>query len=79
MTRDFTRLARVPVLSYGFRPFFLGGALWAAAIAAVTRFLAPLMSDLSVPLLEISAAAWLAAFGGFVVCYGPMLARPRHP
>jgi uncharacterized protein involved in response to NO len=51
----------------------------AAAIAAVMRFLAPLMSDLSVPLLEISAAAWLAAFGGFVVCYGPMLARPRHP
>jgi len=23
-------LARVPVLSYGFRPFFMGGALWAA-------------------------------------------------
>ena len=51
----------------------------AAAIAAVTRFLAPLMSNLSVPLLEISAASWLAAFGGFVVCCGPMLARARHP
>jgi uncharacterized protein involved in response to NO len=29
------------------------------------------------PLLHLSAAAWVVAFTGFVVVYGPLLARPR--
>ena len=30
MQREQTGLARIPLFSYGFRPFFLGGAIWAA-------------------------------------------------
>jgi uncharacterized protein involved in response to NO len=30
MSKEATGLARIPVLSYGFRPFFLGAASWAA-------------------------------------------------
>jgi uncharacterized protein involved in response to NO len=30
MPREQAGLARIPVLSFGFRPFFLGGAVWAA-------------------------------------------------
>ncbi len=35
------------VLSYGFRPFFLGGAVW--AIVAVTLWLPMLAGEISVP------------------------------
>ncbi|MCB1489103.1 MAG: NnrS family protein [Bauldia sp.] len=35
MPRAMTGLARMPLLSYGFRPFFLGGAIWAAAAMAL--------------------------------------------
>ncbi|MCB1494357.1 MAG: NnrS family protein [Bauldia sp.] len=35
MQRDRRGLARIPLLSYGFRPFFLGGAIWAAVAMAL--------------------------------------------
>lgn len=45
--------------------------------AATTRVLATLLPDYWEPLMWISGAAWIAAFGGFVAIYGPMLIRPR--
>jgi len=41
--------------------------------AATLRIVAAFNS--SVILLELSSAAWVAAFGGFVLLYGPLLAR----
>jgi uncharacterized protein involved in response to NO len=49
----------------------------AAILAAVSRFL-PLVPELSATRLAVSAVAWIAAFGGFVLCYGPMLLRSRR-
>ncbi len=52
------------------------GIYAAAVVAAVARLVAAL--DLArEPMLHLSAAAWVAAFGGFVVVYAPMLCRPR--
>ena len=31
----------------------------------------------TMPLLIVSAGLWIAAFGCFVLCYGPMLFGPR--
>ena len=42
-----------------------------ALCAAVLRIAASL--DSSMPLMEAAAVAWIAAFGGFVVLYGPLL------
>lgn len=52
--------------------------LYAAAFtSAVTRLLAAF--DIArMPMLHVSAAAWVIAFGGFVLVYWPMLARPRQ-
>ena len=49
----------------------------AAFVAAVSRVL-PLVPALSSTRLLVSAIAWMAAFGGFVLFYGPMLLRKRH-
>jgi uncharacterized protein involved in response to NO len=51
----------------------------AVALSAVTRFLAPVVSDFSTSLLAASGASGIAAFGTFVVAYGPMLVTRRHP
>ncbi|RAI43337.1 NnrS family protein [Rhodoplanes roseus] len=45
--------------------------------AAVLRILAALLPDLAGPLLWSAALAWVAAFWGFCLAYGPMLLRPR--
>jgi uncharacterized protein involved in response to NO len=47
-----------------------------AILAAVARIL-PLAPKFSSTLLSVSATAWIATFGGFVLCYGPMLLRSR--
>ncbi len=46
-------------------------------LAAVTRVTAALGQVWTMPLLEGSAALWIAAFALFVLHYGPMLLRPR--
>ena len=46
-------------------------------IAAVTRVIAPLGAGDMVTLVRISGTAWLAAFGLFVLSYGPMLFTQR--
>jgi uncharacterized protein involved in response to NO len=46
-------------------------------IGAVTRVAAGFGSALTMPLLFASAGLWIAAFGGFVLSYGPMLSLPR--
>jgi uncharacterized protein involved in response to NO len=43
--------------------------------AAVLRMMAALAG--SMPLIWLAALAWVAAFGGFVVLYGPALCRAR--
>lgn len=43
-----------------------------AALARIAAALAP-----SVFMLEVAAWAWVVAFAGFVVVYGPLLLRPR--
>jgi uncharacterized protein involved in response to NO len=45
-----------------------------AAVARVAAGMSPLWTQ---PLLEGSAALWIAAFALFVLHYGPMLVRPR--
>jgi len=52
--------------------------LYAAVIlSAVLRTLTALLPSFSQPLLWVAAIAWVAAFWGFCVIYGPMLLRPR--
>lgn len=46
-------------------------------LAAVIRVWAAFGASWTMPLLIASAACWIAAFGGFVVAYGPMLVLPR--
>ncbi len=48
-----------------------------ALIAAAARVLAALLPGLSQVLVHVAAFAWIAAFGGFCLLYGPMLLRPR--
>ena len=49
-------------------------AIYAAAIVAVlARICAVIEPTYSVPLLELAAFAWAAAFIGFAVCFGPVL------
>jgi len=53
-------------------------ALYAAVlVAAITRVTATVVPGWSNLLLHLAGAAWIAAFGGFAVLYGPMLLRPR--
>jgi uncharacterized protein involved in response to NO len=114
------------ILSYGFRPFFLFGAIWAALVVAiwlpmlggllavptalspvewhvhelvygyvpaiVAGFLltavpnwtgrlpvtgTPLLALVGVWAAGQLAAAWVVAFGGFAVCFGPLLLKSR--
>lgn len=52
--------------------------LYAAAfISATTRILAA-FEIARMPMLHVSAAAWVLAFGGFVVVCWPMLTRSRQ-
>jgi uncharacterized protein involved in response to NO len=46
-------------------------------LAAMTRVAAAFAVQLYVSLLIISAVCWIAAFGTFVLSYGPMLVGPR--
>jgi uncharacterized protein involved in response to NO len=49
----------------------------AAVVAAVARIVAAI-GYAREPMLHVSAAAWIAAFAGFVIIYAPLLAgRPR--
>jgi uncharacterized protein involved in response to NO len=45
--------------------------------AAVTRPLAGIVPEYSEALYAIAGAGWIAAFGIFVIVYGPMLVKPR--
>jgi uncharacterized protein involved in response to NO len=49
----------------------------AIAGAALARLAAPLLPQLYYELLLAAGAAWLLAFGLFILVYGPMLAGPR--
>jgi uncharacterized protein involved in response to NO len=49
----------------------------AIVCAALARIAAPLLPHLYYQLLLAAGAAWLLAFGLFVLVYGPMLARPQ--
>ena len=50
-------------------------ALFIAALARIGAALAPGVAE---PLLWLAALAWIAAFGGFALVYGPYLTRPRR-
>ncbi len=50
----------------------------AALLATLARLAVPLLPDLTMPLLDTAGLAWMAAFAGFVVFYGPMLIRPQQ-
>jgi uncharacterized protein involved in response to NO len=53
-------------------------AIYAGILVAVAaRLAAALLPDLAMPALGIAAGAWVLAFGGFAVAYGPMLLGPR--
>lgn len=45
----------------------------AAAVAAAARTAMVFLPEAALPLMSIAVAAWIAAFGGFVAAYGPML------
>jgi uncharacterized protein involved in response to NO len=47
-------------------------------LAAITRVVAAFATFWTMPLLVVSAAFWIAASGGFVLAYGPMLLLPRR-
>jgi uncharacterized protein involved in response to NO len=47
-----------------------------AIVAALTR-IAAAFDVLREPMLHLSATAWVAAFGGFVIVFGPLLLRRR--
>jgi uncharacterized protein involved in response to NO len=49
------------------------------AAAALTRTASPLAASLAQPLLDLSSALWIAAFGVFLVSYAPALLLPRIP
>jgi uncharacterized protein involved in response to NO len=47
-------------------------------LAAIVRVAAAFATGWTVPLLTVSACLWISAFGGFTLCYGPMLLLPRE-
>ena len=47
-----------------------------AILAALARIAASFPSSVDTALLQVAAAAWIAAFAGFVAIYGPMMLRP---
>ena len=52
-------------------------AIYAAALVAALARLVAAFGLLREPMLYVSAAAWVLAFAGFAVVYGPLLLRPR--
>ena len=48
------------------------------SVAAMLRIVAAWMAEGQLDLLEVSAAAWVAAFVLFAAEYGPMLLAPRR-
>ncbi|WP_342236976.1 NnrS family protein [Inquilinus sp. OTU3971] len=51
----------------------------AVAVAAAARGAMIFLPGAALPLMSIAGAAWIAAFGGFVAAYGPMLLEwPRR-
>ena len=52
-------------------------AIYALVIAAAIFRLVAAVGIAYMPMLQLSAAAWVLAFGGFAVYYGRMLVRPR--
>jgi len=48
-------------------------------LAAASRVAAAFITAWTLPLLIASACFWVAAFGGFLLRYGPMLLGPREP
>lgn len=46
-------------------------------LAAITRVAAAFATGWTMPLLVVSACLWISAFGGFTLCYGPMLLLQR--
>jgi uncharacterized protein involved in response to NO len=48
-------------------------------LAAALRIAAAVGGASTMPLLVASASLWIAAFGLFVIGYGPMLLLPRRP
>jgi uncharacterized protein involved in response to NO len=54
-------------------------AIYAAALIAVlARVTAAFFPAWAFELLHLATAAWVAAFGGFALLYGPLLFRPRR-
>jgi uncharacterized protein involved in response to NO len=51
--------------------------IYLAAIVAALARIAAAFDLLREPMLHLSATAWVAAFGGFVVAFGPLLLRRR--
>ncbi len=51
--------------------------IYLAAIVAALARIAAAFDLLREPLLHLSATAWVAAFGGFVIVFGPLLLRRR--
>jgi len=50
----------------------------AVVLAALVRVLASLSPQWALPLIHVAALAWIVAFGGFALLYGPILFRPRQ-
>ncbi len=69
-------------LAHSGRPLAAGAGTTAIYLAALLAMLArltvPLLPDLAMPLLDTAALAWIVAFAGFAVIYGPMLIGPRQ-
>jgi uncharacterized protein involved in response to NO len=51
--------------------------IYIAAVTAALGRIAAAFTFLREPMLHVSAAAWVLAFVGFAVVYGPLLLRPR--
>jgi uncharacterized protein involved in response to NO len=49
----------------------------AVVVAALARVVAGLLPEWTIPLIHVAAFAWIAAFGGFAILYGPVLFRGR--
>jgi uncharacterized protein involved in response to NO len=54
-------------------------AIYAAVVlAASARVAGAPLPDWTLSLVHVAALAWVAAFGGFVILYAPLLARARR-
>jgi uncharacterized protein involved in response to NO len=54
-------------------------AIYVAAITAAVTRVAAAFGLAREPMLYVSATAWVLAFAGFVIVYGPLLLRPALP